>query len=197
MATSPYQHPLKHYAAVYGVSYRTILRWAEKALPLDDASQTRLATGKAGKAGNAPQGASRTCSGLLGLAASIQRLRQAEEAAHYDYQQAKTESDAFTTAQRWKIWKEISEQLRKVELATPDVAEANKSSVSISEVQTALNELFAKLRQDLETLPRRLSLELIGKDEIGIREVLARETNEIILSLFNCKYLQGGGDAKS
>jgi hypothetical protein len=194
VATSPYKLPLKSYCAVYGVSYRTILRWKEAGLPLDDEPQTRamLATGARPGAQlltNAPVTVS---DGSLGLSGAVARLKQAEAAANAEYQAAVASGDAAQAAIAEKRWLSLVESLRRNEVSNPEVAEANKNTVPVKEVESALNELFQKLRQDLETMPKRIALELIGRDELGVREVLKRETGEIISALFLCKYLEGG-----
>jgi hypothetical protein len=200
MSQRQYQYPLAHYPTVYGVSYRTILRWAAKAYPLDDEAATRalVAGQKNGSAGkSAPRESTeaartlpRAVGGELGLAAAIRRLQTAEAEAHAEYDQAKASGgDAAQATARAKAWLALSEQLRKVEQSTPEVEQANKKSLRIDELQRELGSLFVRLRQDLESMPQRIGLELVGKDEIGIREVLKREAGEIIHALYSCKYL--------
>jgi len=199
MSHCQFKYPLTHYPKVYGVSYRTILRWAEKGFPLDDEQATRLLTAgtpQTAKPGSGPHQRTRTTAtprnapaGSLGLSASIQRLQQAEANAHGAYLHALANETPLIAAHARKAWQELVEALRKTELSSPEVQEANKTSVSLSEIQTVLNELFTKLRQDLDTLPRRIALELVGADEISIRQVLAREAEEIVSRLFACKYL--------
>lgn len=204
MSQSQFKHPLNFYPSVYGVSYRTILRYAEKGYPLDNEEQTRLliAGQKTGSPGTQETPTAKEAQGSparlnpplppstgdLGLPASIQRLEEAEATAHAKYEEAKQEGNQLLEAQSLKSWVILSEQLRKTSATSPDVAEANKTSVQLSELQTTLGELFQRLRQDLESLPLRIALELEGKDLIGIREVLTRETDGIIDSLFACRY---------
>jgi len=199
MSPCQYQHPLSHYPAVYGVSYRTVLRWSAKGYPLDDGPATRalVAGQKNGASGkstppalaNAPRTLSRPECGELGLAAAIRRLQSAEAAAHAEYEAAQDGGDAAQATARAKAWLALSEQLRKVEQSTPEVEQANKKSLRIDELHSELGSLFVRLRQDLESLGQRIALELVGKDEISIREVLKREAGEIIHALYSCKYL--------
>lgn len=200
MASAPYQHPHKHYAARYGCSLRTIARYAKAGLPLDDEEATRICianqrTGAKPLTLNRavlPDGPRLESNRGLGLSASIERLQEAEAAAHAEYAAALQGNDQNLAANKLKSWTVLAEQLRKTAQTSPEVEEANKQAISLSDLQSTLNELFVKLRQDLDTLPRRIALELVGKDELSIREILTREVNEIISSLFHCKYFKGG-----
>jgi hypothetical protein len=200
MASAPYQHPYKHYAALYGCSLRTIARYAKAGLPLDDEEATRICmanqrTGATPLALNRavlPDGPRLESNRGLGLSASIERLQEAEAAAHAEYAAALQGNDQNLAANKLKSWTVLAEQLRKTAQTSPEVEEANKQAISLSDLQSTLNELFIKLRQDLDTLPRRIALELVGKDELSVREILTREVNEIISSLYLCKYLKGG-----
>ena len=196
MSSTPYNHPYSHYAALYGCSVRSIARYSRAGYPLDDENATRLriADQRTGKSpsvnlGVLPDGPKLESNRTLGLSASIQRLQEAEAAAHAEYFMALQGNDANLAASKLKSWALLAEQLRKTAQTSPEVEEANKQSISLSDLQATLNELFVKLRQDLDTLPRRIALELVGKDELGIKEVLIREVNEIISALHSCKYL--------
>jgi len=196
--SSLHKHPYQYYAALYGVSVRTIARYAKAGFPLDDeeGTRTRIANQRTGKPltlnlGVIPDGPRLDANAALGLSASIQRLQEEEAAAHAEYAAALQSGDANLATNKLKSWTILTEQLRKNEESAPEVAEANKQSISLSDLQNTLNDLFNTLRQDLDTLPRRVALELMGKDELAIREILTREVNEIISSLFHCKYLAG------
>jgi len=194
MGKSQYQYNLKHYQQVYGVSYRTILRWSERGFPLDDIEKTKLlAANKSLTNFNPSKGGTLAnyTNGALGLNASIQRLQEEEAIAHANYKAAVTEGDELLAGQRRKAWQELVEQLRKTEQTNPEVAEANKQTVQLGELKRELNSLFINLRQDLETLPRRIALELVLKDEIAIREIISKEANHLITNLYKCKFLGG------
>lgn len=200
-----YQHPRDYYAQLYGKSTKTISRYAKDGWPLDDEQTTRALIANqrsdGGTVENGPQLAaigpvprSGAIGGALGLGASMQRLREAELAAYSTYQEAIAQQNPLLQATAKKEWQELCEQLRKSEKDSPEVEEANKKAVRLDELGRVLGEAFTKLRQDLDSLPNRVALELIGKDEIGIREVLKRETEAIVEALFHCKYLEGGAD---
>lgn len=189
-----YQKTEKEYADTYGRNVRTIRRWKLKDWPLDDETATRRLI-DAGGGGNEPQDAIPFVkgTGAVGLAAALERLREAERDAHASYESAREAgTDETAVGYRQKQWFGAVEALRKAEEANPSVARENQNAVSLDELRHTLTQLFAQLRQDLDTLPRRVALELVGKDEIGIREVLARETGELITNLYACQYLESG-----
>jgi len=206
MSPCHFQRPLAHYPAVYGVSYRTILRWAQKGYPLDDEEATKALVSAQKNGGgsksippslaNTPRTLRAAEVGELGLGAAIRRLQAAEAAAHAAYESARAGGDVAQAAGRAKAWLALSEQLRKVEQSTPEVEQANRKTLRLDELQAELGGLFVRLRQDLETVPQRIALELVGRDEIGIREVLKRELEEIVSALYYCKYLEGGGEVE-
>lgn len=197
-----YQHPLSHYPAVYGVSYRTILRWKERDYPLDDEAATRAFVAGQKNSPTAPD--SRACAprtlpstadNALGLSASIARLQAAEAAAHRDFLTALDAGQEAVATNRRKEWLAFSEQLRRVEQSAPDIAEQNKSLIKADDVSSALSELFITLRQDLENLGKRVAAELVGKEELSIRDVINRETALLIEGLYACRYLGADDDA--
>jgi phage terminase Nu1 subunit (DNA packaging protein) len=197
MATSPFKRPLKEYSAIYGVSYRTILRWKDSGYPLDDERQTRLLV----SAGVKPAPASHANgavaafpveSGAQGLKASLDRLAQEEAAAYGRYRQALESGDdqGGTVPALQRQWLEIQAAHVKAASANPDVEQANKNLIKVDLVASELTEMFQTLRQDLEQLGKRVAGELVGKDEISIREVINRETALLIGNLYSCKYLE-------
>jgi hypothetical protein len=197
MAAWQFKHPREHYAQLYAVSPRTVSRWAQKGFPLDDESQTRLLLSAGVKSishggANAPRTASGATAGAHGMEASIRRLQAEEARAHADFESARANANATLADLLHKQWLRTSEQLRKVEQSTPEIEEANKNTVRIEEVGAALNDLFLKLRQDLESMPKRIALEAVGQDELGIREIIKREIETVISALYVCKYLGGG-----
>ena len=193
MPRQKFKFQLRHYASVYGCSLRQIQRYSAKGYPLDDETTTRtliaggvaVVPGTGGPASPAQQG-----SEALGLGGFVQRLREEEAVAHRNYQEALKENNPGKAAACLHIWQELGEQLTKSESSNPKVQEANKSSITAGEVKIVLSDLFFKLREDWETLPRRVAMELVGKDEITIREILDLEVREIIEAIYSCKFLE-------
>jgi hypothetical protein len=199
MATWQFKHPREHYAALFKVSARTISRYAKAGFPLDDESATRLLLSTGGNPApptlaNGPRIARPGISGDIGLSAALGRLEAEEAEAYASYRQAVERGDANAAEARRKQWMGINEQLRKAAVSSPEVAEANKRLISQDEVSNALTELFVIHRQDLENLGKRVAAELVGKDEISIREAINRETTVLIHSLYSCSYLGGNGN---
>ena len=189
------------YEQTYNCSNRTIQRYSRLGYPLDDtqatlaliAAQKLQPPGRqepqpvADRADDGRRNAQEARTAALGMAGSIDRLQQAEAAAHRHFLNAATDAEKLV---RGKARTALAEQLRKQEQATPEIEESNKQTVKLSDIKQTLSELFHKLRQDLDTMPKRIALELIGKDEIGCRLVLETEIAQIVNSLYQNKYLE-------
>lgn len=194
MAASPYKYPLKHYVSVYGVSYRQVLRYKDQGFNLDDKDGTELLIATGGKpippsAANGPSSPPSGTGGARGLVSALARLETEEAEAHARYKQALADGNESLAESRRKQWEGLLEALRKAAQSSPAVAEANKSIVNISDVAAELSQAFARLRKGLDSLPQRVALELVGRDEIGIKERLTRETEEMIAALYSCTFL--------
>jgi hypothetical protein len=205
MAKKKYKYSLPHYAAIYGVAVSTIAAYSRKNYPLDDeeATRARITAQKYQPQGklavdqdaSTPENASQTPVkprvGSLGLVASIQRLKEAEQEAAAEYEAALKPD---IKAAKQKQWLALVEQLRKVEQSSPDIQEANKKSINVDELEQSLSKTFNVFRQELENLPRRMEQELVGKDVLGIREALTKEVECIISTLYKCKWLKGNNE---
>lgn len=193
-----WQKTENEYAALYNVSPRTVRRWKAKGWNLDDEEEIRLLIAEGGRAGAGTGSESESTDsprrpeglGAVGLQAALERLRYQERDAHAAYLAACEEGSESVVAARQKQWLALQKALLEAEKANPDVAEANKNSISLGEIKTVLTGLFNQLRQDLEAMPRRLETELAGQDAITIREGIAREVATIIGNLYACHYLQ-------
>jgi hypothetical protein len=195
----PYKDNRKHYADKYGVSEKTITRWNQRGINLDDEQAVRLGIAGQSQAVSLPSSATARSataqdSGALGLAGVIAKLHGAEQSEHAAYVAAQAQGNTVLAEYHRKAWCALTEQLRKVAQSTPEIEEANRASVPVAEVSRAINAAFARLRKDLDSLPQRLALELVGREEIDIRERLARETADIIGALYACKFLGAGED---
>jgi hypothetical protein len=126
-----------------------------------------------------------------GLRKSIERLEACEVAAHQDYLNA-LKNDPVSAARYLKNWMTITEQLRKISVDNPSVEKENSKVITKEELALELGELFRNLRQDLDSLPRRISL-FTGKSKTDLEAAVKEETNKIIDSLFHCKYLDSAG----
>jgi len=192
-----YHNPLEHYTKVYNVSLRTIQRVAKKNYPLDDFEKCKLLIeGRVGEL----VGVKQTTEGVevadipeseLGITQSIKRWQQSEVITHSNYLKALASGDEGLTKYWWNIWKSTSEQLRKIEASSPEIAEANKSAVNINEVEQELNNLFTVLKLDLESFGKKIAIKLEGKNAIDIEDIIAKDISLIINNLYSCKYLGG------
>jgi hypothetical protein len=196
-----YSKTVTEYAKLYSKSDRTIKRYRKEGLPLDDPEAMAAHFANEGDTGGDSKGDKVPIprprgTGPVGLKANIERFRHAEIDAYAAWQAALDVEDEAEAARRQRQWVDISEQLWKVEVSTPDVLEANRQTVSLSDLKATLGNLFGNLRVSLDVLPRRIAKSCEGKDVHSIREIIQRETDDIINRLYNCKFLrEDGGDS--
>ena len=177
---SRFKHPYKHYAEKYGVNVNTIKAAVAEGIDLDNAEQCQLRFAAAGAAradqsagelppgqavpaagpGREPQahakGRKRASTGKLGLAAALPRLREAEHQAHADYKAATADGDKARMTHTLKQWLALQDALLKAEKANPDVAEQNKKSIAVDDLEQSLSKTFQALRRELENLTSRV-----------------------------------------
>ena len=136
----------------------------------------------------AREGGPRTFDASPGLLAAIQRLRGAEIQAAQDYQLSLTTNDTDLIARKKKDWIDLLEQLRKVEISTPDVQKANSQTLPVAEVEQEVSRMCNAFRVSLEALPRSLAQRLAGADQVTIQEVLTKSINEALAQLHNDRW---------
>ena len=186
---------LADFAKFYGVSLAKVKRAVADGLDIDDEAQARahFHTFKPAPVideSTAPE----IPRGKLGLSYSTQRLQEAESDAYAAYQKALAVKDNGKAALLLKQWVLLGESLRKAEMASPDVAEQNKKSISTDDLELTLSKTFTAFRQELENLPVRIASELVGRDVIAIREILSKEVGDIITALYKCQWLAGDAE---
>ena len=115
-----------------------------------------------------------------GLRAAIERLRQAEIRAAQDYELARTTEDAALIGAKKKDWLDLLEQLRKIEVSSPDVQRANAETLPVADVERETARLCNSFRVALEALPRSLPQRLVGADLATIQETLSRGIAEAL-----------------
>lgn len=117
----------------------------------------------------------------LGMSANLSRLREAEKAAHTDYEDAKKAGmDQNTITSLNFEWLKLSEQLRKAEVAAPSVMLETGMMVKASDVTEAWSSALTKFRVTLESLPRKLPLVLEGKSKAQIQATLQKEVQDAL-----------------
>ncbi len=123
-----------------------------------------------------------------GLRAAIERLRGAEIRAAQDYELARTTGDPGLIASKKKDWLDLLEQLRKIEVSSPDVQRANAETLSVADVERETARLCNAFRVTLEALPRSLPQRLVGADMATIQETLAKGIGEALAQLHEGKW---------
>jgi len=125
----------------------------------------------------------------LGLKASIERLEEAERHAAKSYEDAIASGDLVNINHSFRYWNSISDTLRKISIAHPQILQEESKTVELAVLKKDLNELFSSVRTILQNLPRRLSPELVGKDVITIQQLLEHEINQTIHLLSEGSFL--------
>jgi hypothetical protein len=180
---------LRELGKKYGVSYQTISNFKKEGVDVLDEKAVRERI-------ELNESVSLTTSFPLsvpspnhkpGLAGSIERLQQAEIASHQDYLKALKEQPE-QAGKCLKAWLVLAEQLRKISVDNPSIEKENSQSISKSQLATELGSLFRDLRQDLDSLPRRLSM-FAGKSKAELEREVQSEVDKILDSLYSCTYL--------
>jgi len=164
-----------------------LLSLASKAKNKIDA--LKLAANKEEVLANKPKPRPIVLEGSLGLAGSLQRLRQAElelSTAYADALKAGS-TDSFTLRQEWLG---VCEALRKAEKDSPDVQAANKNAITVDELEETLLKLFLRLRTNLESLPTRVTKEIDQQYAPLLFNNITVEIKSFIEDLYSCSLLE-------
>jgi len=180
----------REYAAQYGVAERVISSWRKADAPLDDvgamiewrtARQSRRGVSKFAKKQPIATAAieedenfqAAQFSDGTGLAAAIQRFREAEKLASEHYARvAHRPALAGPALQNWIL---VADQLRKIEKDNPEIARQNDKSVDIDVVEAQWSQGFAAFAGALDAIPQRMAKVLEGLDAVAIQEKLKNE----------------------
>jgi hypothetical protein len=182
------------FAKEFGVNESSFKFWAREGHDLNSDEVVKSLVSKSRNNPNSSQRDSKprklVLTSSLGLAGSLERLRQAELELSTAYVSAlgAGNSDSFTFR---KEWLDVCEQLRKAEKDSPDVLEANKKTITVDELQKVLLQLFNDLRSSIEGIPARVTKEL--PQEVGtlVLSSLRKEIQDIIEDLYKCKFIGG------
>jgi hypothetical protein len=123
-----------------------------------------------------------------GLRAAIERLRLAEIRAAQDYQLSLSTDDSALIAHKKKDWCDLLEQLRKIEVSSPDVQRMNAETLPVADVERETARLCNAFRVTLESLPRSLPQRLAGQDMATIQETLSKGVAEALAQLHSGKW---------
>lgn len=176
---------LRTLAKKYGCSPQTISNLKKEGVDISDekAVQDRLNTGGS----SLPHTIPATTEGT-GLRAAIERLQAAEVAAHEDYKNA-LKNAPDEAGRTLRAWQTILEQLRKVEDSNPSIEKENQNVITKEDISAVLSTLFANLKLELDSLPKRLSVSLLNRKREEIFETVTAEVERIKGELYECRLL--------
>jgi hypothetical protein len=120
----------------------------------------------------------------------IKRLQEAELQSFANYQAAVASGDIAVIKARQEVWLNNFEQLRRAEVANPEVEKSNKESVAIAKVEIELNKILSAVRTALDAHPDRSAHKLVGLDVAAIRTALKQEVTVICRHLVEWKEIQ-------
>jgi hypothetical protein len=92
----------------------------------------------------------------------IRRLQEAELRRFNAYQAAEESGDIAVIKAFQEAWLNAFEQLRRAEVANPEVEKSNKESVSVAEVIIEFHKIHSAMRTAIDALPARLTHKLVG-----------------------------------
>jgi hypothetical protein len=181
-----YERTNAEYAATYETTERTIRRWREVGHPLDDpdgmepiidAMRTRRGVSKTSpkrRTQAQPEADSfQFTENGLGLPAAIQRFREIEKLSADRFAENPADMNRFA------IWIQSTEQLRKVEKDNPAIARDNESTIDKADAEAKWAEACAAVRSALDAVPQRMAKQLEGLDAVSIKEKLKAEMNVV------------------
>jgi hypothetical protein len=215
-----YQLSTSEYAKRERVSAMTIRRWKTKGAPLDDPEamlvfrtneKSRTRVSKSNHRHTTPHTSSLTSCAPdqpkspkkaktnhphvevgkhVGMRPNIRRLQEAELRRFNAYQEAEASGDLAVIKASQEVWLNACEQLRRTEVANPEVEKSNKESISIAKVEIELNKILSAVRTALDAHPDRAAHKLVGLDVAAIRAALKQEVTVICRHLVEWKEIQ-------
>ena len=126
----------------------------------------------------------------IGMRPGIRRLQEAELRRFNAYQEADASGDIAVIKVFQEAWLNAFEQLRRAEVANPEVEKSNKESVSVAEVKIEVHRAYSAVRSTLDALPDRLTYKVVGLDASAVRAAVQREVAVI------CRHLVEWEDLK-
>lgn len=207
-AARKYSRAQVEYAALYKVDERTVRRWMEKGLPLDDEramAEYRSPRGRKpdvaeGFGEQVPEEGGEDLPSLVdlgdeffrgtGVLAAIDRLKKAEQERSAAYFTAlRQRANAQIIGNRFKEWTAIIEALRKLEVSAPEIRKLNGMSLPRDEVQAATSLVLQSFRTAALNLPGRAADKLDGTTSREERvEILEREIRTLLRTLTDLSF---------
>ena len=126
----------------------------------------------------------------IGMSVGIERLQAFEVLLAPDYEEARKSRDIKWAKACREEWLAVFEQLRRVEVANPEVEKSKRELVAIAKVEIELNKILSAVRTALDAHPDRAAHKLVGLDVAAIRAVLKQEVIVICRHLVEWKEIQ-------
>jgi len=104
----------------------------------------------------------------IGMRPNIRRLQEAELRRFNDYQAAEASGDIAVIKAFQEPWLNAFEQLRRAEVANPEVEKSNKESVSVAEVVIEFHKIHSAMRTAIDALLDRLTHKVVGLDSPAV-----------------------------
>jgi hypothetical protein len=126
---------------------------------------------------------------VFGLQAELERLQEETARSYKDYTDEKQPGDKIA---KQKIYLANVNALRALAKDAPKADEANRNSVSISDVDSTWARALKEFRSQLEALPRRVSTSPLfrGVDPVDVELLVRGETDKLLAHLETGSWLK-------
>jgi hypothetical protein len=98
----------------------------------------------------------------IGMSSGIKRLQAVEVLLALDYEEARRSRDMKLAKACREEWLAIFEQLRRAEVANPEVEKSKGESVSVAEVVIEVHKIHSAMRTSIDAVPDRLAHKVVG-----------------------------------
>lgn len=185
-------HPYPVYAEQYGVSEQTIGRMKREGVDLDDPSKVeerlrkeprarvrskhpfKVASDQHGTNGDEPARA---------VLHGVEAIRATAEDLGRRCNAARDAGDTATELRLLRPWMAVQKELRESEKAMSELALLRGDVVKAEKVTAFHATIFSAIREAQASLPQRAAHKLIGKDLVGMVEVLKNENEEVFKNI--------------
>ena len=117
----------------------------------------------------------------------LARARIVEKKAFENYADKLAQASEIEKLAAQKQYIDAAEQLKKLELAAPEILQAAKTLIAKAEVEKELAEIATNIKNDLLALPQKIAPLLAGKTEIDIEQIIKAEITAAL------RHIAGGG----
>lgn len=124
--------------------------------------------------------------GDIGAAAALRRMRTTERVLHAKYLKLMDDDDP-NAAGVMKQWKDLIDQLRKMETEILAIEKSRGSLVEEAEMKRYVSAFVMPIKSKLLAMPAQIAEELVGRDAIEMTEILTLEIRKILTELAQWK----------